>query len=191
MEDQFIISADPGVQNFSVCVQRIDPSTKQMEIVHLELLENTIHSLLEKAQPCFNDQADFFADYFEKLFKNYKPKNVCMERYQIRGFRASGSAAELINVMLGICVSEARKLQIPFRLVIASEWKNDFNRHSEIPLKELYTIIKKLPPHCIDSMLIGWYNNKIDRSFYSKQNLLKFCGKLKRILDNGSSCETA
>ena len=136
MEDQFIISAEPGVQNFSVCVQRIDPSTKQMEIVHLELLENTIHSLLEKAQPCFNDQADFFADYFEKLFKKYKPKNVCMERYQIRGFRASGSAAELINVMLGICVSEARKLQIPFRLVIASEWKNDFNRHSEIPLKE-------------------------------------------------------
>lgn len=183
---QFIISADPGVENFSICVQELDSTTNSLKVVHLELLENTIKSLLEKAQPSFNDQADFFGDYFNQIFLKYKPKNICMERYQIRGFRASGSAAELINVMLGICVNEGRRQNIPFKLVIASEWKNDFNRKSEIPLKELYKCIKKLPPHCIDSMLIGWYNNKMPKSYYTSENLLKYCSNLKRMLDNGS-----
>ena len=183
----YIISADPGVENFSLCVQKLDSSTGEIEVERVELLKDTLHSLLEKATPPFNDQVDLFSCYFENVLKTYKPKNVSMERYQVRGFRASGAAAELINIMLGLSVLEARKQLIPFRLVIAGEWKNHFNRVSEIPLKELYKMIKKLPPHCIDSMLIGWYCNKAPVSYYTKDNLLMKCSQLKKLLDSNSN----
>lgn len=177
----FIISADPGVENFSICVQDIEFADYSHKLESVELVKYTIKSLTEKSS--YVDQVDCFCRNFEQLILKYSPKNVCLERFQVRGFRASGSTAELINIMLGICSTICRNHQIPIRLVVASEWKNHFNRISKIQLRDLYKVVKKLPPHCIDSMLIGWYSNNVPATFYTEHNLINSCSNLKALLD--------
>lgn len=175
-----IISADPGKENFSVAIQKLEDNIPSIEYV--QLLPDRITELKENAKPPFLEQLDAFVRFFNDILEKYKPVECTMERFQIR-FRTGGSVAEVVNVMLGICCILCYIRRIPMKLVIASEWKNHFNKVSEITLEETYKCVKKLPPHIIDSAFIGLYYSMDNDNFYTKENITNYCQLLKEKYD--------
>lgn len=179
---KIIISADPGKENFSVAIQVIEDNIPSVEYV--KLLPFRITELKSNANPPFLTQLDQFITFFNNLLNKYNPVECTMERFQVR-FRTGGAVAEVVNVMLGICSVLCYLKNIPIKLVIASEWKNHFNRVSEISLTETYKCIKKLPPHIIDSAFIGLYYSMNNKDFYTKENILNYCSILnEKYLEN-------
>lgn len=180
MAKKIIVSADPGKENFSVAIQIIDNEIPSIEYV--QLMPFRITELRENAKPPFLEQLKKFIDYFNKILETYNPVECTMERFQIR-FRMNGSVAEVVNIMLGVCCVLCHEKNIPMKLVIASEWKNHFNRVSEISLDDTYKCVKKLPPHIIDSAFIGLYYSMKNKDFYTKDNIISYCQKLKETYD--------
>lgn len=174
------MSADPGKENFSIAVQELE--NDEPKVVYIELLSSPITELRENATPPFLEQLKTFSDYFVFLLEKYKPESVTMERFQMR-FRTMGATSEVVNIMIGICSQLCLERNIPIKLVIAGEWKNHFNRHSDIPLNDLYKSVKKLPPHVIDSALIGLYYCMKNKEFYKKERLVTYCETLKAYND--------
>lgn len=183
---KIIISADPGKENFSVAIQSLEDNVPQIEFV--TLLPQRITELRSNAKPPFIEQLDTFIDFFEKLIDKYNPAECTMERFQVR-FRTGGAVAEVVNVMIGIICVICRERFIPVKLVIAGEWKNHFNRVSEISLDDTYKCVKKLPPHVIDSAFIGLYYSMDNDIFYTKENIISYCQKLKEKYDDSKSSE--
>ena len=176
MARKVIISADPGKENFSVAIQVIDNDIPSIEYV--QLIPFRITELRENANPPFLEQLEKFIGFFNYIIKTYNPIECTMERFQIR-FRTGGAVAEVVNIMIGICCVLCQQQQIPMKLVIASEWKNHYNRISEISLEETYRCVKKLPPHIIDSAFIGLYYSMKNEKFYSRDNIINYCKLLK------------
>lgn len=172
---KIIISADPGKENFSVAIQIIEDNIPSVEYV--KLLPFRITELKSNANPPFLTQLDLFIKFFNNLLEKYNPVECTMERFQVR-FRTGGAVAEVVNVMLGICSVLCYNKNIPIKLIVASEWKNHFNRVSEISLEETYKLIKKLPPHIIDSAFIGLYYSMDNKKFYTRENILNYCSIL-------------
>lgn len=177
---KIIVSADPGKENFSVAIQILNDEIPQVEYV--QLLPFRITDLKAAAKPPFLEQLEKFISFFDNILEIYKPVECTMERFQIR-FRTNGATAEVVNVMLGICCTICRNRGIPMKLVIASEWKNHFNRVSEISLNDTYKCVKKLPPHIIDSAFIGLYYSMKNKEFYTKENIISYCQQLKEVYD--------
>ena len=176
LNTKLIMSADPGKENFSIAVQKLEDEFPS--IIYVELLDCTITELRENAKPPFIDQMNAFSTYISKILDEYKPVEVTMERFQMR-FRTPGATAEVVNVMIGIACLLCLQRNIPVKLVIAGEWKNHFNRYSDIPLNDLYKSVKRLPPHVIDSAMIGLYYSMKNNDFYKKEKLISYCEKLK------------
>ena len=186
MVRKVIISADPGKENFSVAIQVIDNEIPAIEYV--QLLPFRITELKENANPPFLEQLEKFIGFFNYILKTYYPVECTMERFQVR-FRTGGAVAEVVNIMLGICCVLCHQQQIPMKLVVASEWKNHYNRVSEISLEDTYKCVKKLPPHIIDSAFIGLYYSMNNKAFYTKENIISYCQKLKEVYDRFNSNE--
>lgn len=177
---KIIISADPGKENFSVAIQIIDDEKPSIEYV--QLLPYRITELRENANPPFLTQLEQFIEFFNGIIDKYNPIECTMERFQIR-FRTGGAVAEVVNVMLGVCSCICYYRKIPIKLVIASEWKNHYNRISEISLEDTYRCVKRLPPHIIDSAFIGLYYSMNNKGFYTRENIIAYCQKLKEKYD--------
>lgn len=176
LSTKLIMSADPGKENFSIAVQKLEDELPS--ILYVELLDCTITELRENANPPFIEQMRKFSSYISDILDSYKPVEVTMERFQMR-FRTPGATAEVVNVMIGIACLLCLQRGIPVKLVIAGEWKNHFNRYSDIPLNDLYKSVKRLPPHVIDSAMIGLYYSMKNNSFYNKEKLISYCEELK------------
>lgn len=182
-----IFSADPGKENFSIAIQVLEDYEPSVEMVIL--LPIRITELKENSPTPFLEQLKLFVLYIEEVLEKYKPESCIMERFQIR-FRTCGSTAEVVNVMLGVVSVLCLKKGIPTKLVIASEWKNHFNKISEVSLEETYKLVKKLPPHIIDSIFIGLYYELKHNHWYTRENILKYCEKLKELFDAGNPKKT-
>ena len=174
------MSADPGKENFSVAIQELEDNCPK--VVYVELLSNPITELRENATPPFLEQLKLFSEYFEYLLEEFKPESVTMERFQMR-FRTMGATSEVVNIMIGICSQICLERKIPVKLVIAGEWKNHFNRVSNISLNDTYKLVKRLPPHVIDSALIGLYYCMKNKDFYVAENIENYCKSLKEKYD--------
>lgn len=182
--NKIIISADPGKENFSVAIQSIENGIPR--IVHVEMLPFRITDLKQGTDSTFLTQTDKFIEYINNILVKYKPEQCTMERYQVR-FRTGGAVAEVVSIMIGVVTTLCRAHKIPVKLVVASEWKNHFNRKSPIDLNTVYKAIKKLPPHVIDSAFIGLYYCLNNDSFYTEKNILEYCQSLKDCLDGKTS----
>lgn len=173
---KIIISMDPGKENYSVAVQVIDEDKPSVEFV--KLLNFRIRDLKEKADPPFEEQLKGFIKEITEILNTYNPTECSMERYQVR-FRTMGCTTEVVNVMIGVVSSLCYERGITVKLVIAGEWKNHFNRVSPLPLEYVYKSIKKLPPHIIDSGLIGLYCSFRKKEWYTEENIISYCHQLK------------
>lgn len=179
-----IISMDPGKENYSVAIQVIEDQEPKVEFV--KLLEYRIRDLKEKAEPPFQNQLELFTKEIEDILDKFNPVECSMERYQVR-FRTMGCTTEVVNVMIGVVSSICQKRNIPVRLIIAGEWKNHFNRVCPLSLNDIYKLVKKLPPHVIDSGLIGLYCSMKNNDWYTEENLFKYCKILKEFYDGSKS----
>jgi Holliday junction resolvasome RuvABC endonuclease subunit len=178
---KIILSADPGKENFAVSIQQIDEDG--VKVINSFLLKNRIVDLKEDKKNSYMTLLTNFVSEFESILDKYSPEECSMERYQVR-FRTFGNLAELVNIMIGVVSLICLKRKIRINLTIASSWKNKFNQKSEIPLDDLYKLVKKLPPHLIDASLIGLHFNIEDKeNLYKKEFLENYCLSLKRLFD--------
>ncbi len=148
-----VLGLDPGYVNFGWSVVKLildDSSKLRLSIYNYGMLQETIQDM--------KDVSTFFISKYEEelnsIITEYKVELIAMERYQSRGFK--GISAELVNVMIGICLSKFKSL--PCVLLTPSQWKNAARRNS-VDLKSLYRFYHKdLKPHEIDAAFIAMYS---------------------------------
>lgn len=162
-----VIGMDPGTHNFAFTV--IQYKDGKRRLIDAGMIQNTILNL---THPLYRREQRLFLEEIDALLNKYRPDLVIMERFQNRG--RTGKTIECVNVMIGLI--SIKMLEKRFLLVVASQWKNQFNRQSPIPLKVLYSVIKKAtgcPNHVVDAFLINMYgNSKISTYFNFNENLM-------------------
>jgi hypothetical protein len=147
-----VLGLDPGYVKFGWSVVRLalDDTRLKIAIIDYGMLRNTITDM--KRISLY--QITEYENELEAIVSSYKVRLIAMERYQSRGLK--GISAELVNVMLGICLSKFKKLDLT--LLPPSQWKN-CARQNKIDLKKLYLEYKKdLATHEIDSSIMAMYS---------------------------------
>lgn len=181
-----ILAFDPGAKNCGYAVLKYQGPKKlklarhepqKASILEAGLLFNTVHSMVS---PYFeSDCKAFIADLY-RLINIYSPDEIYLERYQTRGFK--GTVIEAVNTMIGIVTAVGLSFGVPTRVMIASQWKTQYNRTFNSPkgqsaLDELYKQAHnsfRCPPHVIDAICINLYGN----AFYERKNAFKNFPKL-------------
>lgn len=147
-----ILSLDPGTSAKSFAWAITSKTKKDKEtLVVSSMLRYPINDLTESS---LAQQKLLFVKEMKSIIKTFNPTDIVAERYQVRG-RFMGAASEKISFMLGILSTLYPK--IDYHLIIASQWKNKFNQCFSANLDVLYKELKPIPPHIIDSCLIGYY----------------------------------
>ncbi len=139
-----VLSIDPGSVNFAYCV------TTNGVVVFSAMLKNPINT--------YTDQNNTirFIEEFNTILKQHKPNVVVIERFLIRRFLTK--LAEFVGIMVGIINKTCVDNKIEYHAITASTWKLSIKK--VVDLKQLYKDGKKqykLPPHQIDSCMIGRY----------------------------------
>lgn len=147
--DYRILTCDPGTKNFGIaCVGVKDGKP---DVIANAVLTNPMYELTSDVMR----QRDLFTKEMRQWFKLYNPNLVIAERFQTRG--NGGPTIETVSLMLGL-LGAFRK--IPYKYVIAGQWKNAFNKRwaegDKEFLKGLYGDCLTTP-HQLDATLIGIY----------------------------------
>lgn len=145
-----VLSIDPGTTNAAWAVAEINIAAKTYKLLASGKLINTVHDLTANLE----QQISVFAKEVQSLLAKYTAQCLCLERYQARGMK--GTTIELVNIMIGVAISEARKTQNMFlhRVIPASQWKNAWNRAGDL---ELYYSKVSCVVHQADAIGIGIY----------------------------------
>lgn len=147
--DYRILACDPGTKNFGIsCVGVKDG---KVDVIANAVLTNPMYELTANVMR----QRDLFSAEVRQWFKLYSPNLVIAERFQTRG--NGGPTIETVSLMLGL-LGAFRK--VPYKYVVASQWKNAFNKRwaegNKEFLKGLYADCLTTP-HQLDASLIGVY----------------------------------
>lgn len=146
---------------YDVCILSFDPGTANMGVAAVATHKNRIRVLANSVltHP-INDLIDLgrartsFQHEVQRWHKRFNVRGMMAERFQTRGGSSMGKTIECVSTMLGIL--SASYPDTPFRLVIASQWKNAVQKRFEFDLKEFYKEWA-VAPHQIDACLIGCY----------------------------------
>ena len=153
-----IISFDPGEKNFaySMNMHKNEGGLKH-KVIKNGLVANCINNL--KTSEILEGQHIKFCDEISRMIAEFQPDFVVMERFMGRGIKV-GTTSETTNIMIGVIITLCRSLNIPFKLVNASTWKNAYNAaRSKIEpnnIKDEYKLIGTTP-HQYDATMIGIY----------------------------------
>ena len=147
--DYRILTCDPGTKNFGIaCVGVKD---QKIDVIANAVLTNPMYELTADVMR----QRDLFSKEIRQWFKMYNPNLVIAERFQTRG--NGGPTIETVSLMLGLLGAFKR---IPYKYVIAGQWKNAFNKRWAEGDKEFLKGLYKdclTTPHQLDATLIGVY----------------------------------
>lgn len=140
-----VLGCDPGSRSFGVSLVRAAPG-RAPKVVHASLLNNPVNSMLTLKSAT------------SAYLKEMKPlaaqaDGIIMERFQTRGVGSMGVLIEQVGAMVGATTA---RFNLPFRAIVASQWKNKWQRRHDLDLKEFY---KELPfkPHAFDATFIAMY----------------------------------
>lgn len=172
-----ILTCDPGTRNFGIaCVgvkgNKVDVIASAMLTHPITLLTNG-HLAERKA----------YVTELRQWFDLYKPDAIIAERFQTRG--NGGPTIELVSTMNALLMAIKKK---PFKYVVASQWKNAFNRRwGTDHLKGMYNDCLTTP-HQLDAILIGVYGLEmaLDRELkYTPSSIIEMaeatsCMELRR-----------
>lgn len=147
--DYRILACDPGTKNFGIaCVGVRDG---KVDVIASAVLTHPMYELTADVMR----QRELFSKEIRQWFKLYSPNLVIAERFQTRG--NGGPTIETVSLMLGLLGAFKR---IPYKYVIAGQWKNAFNKRwangDKEFLKDLYKDCRTTP-HQLDASLIGVY----------------------------------
>lgn len=142
-----ILSMDPGTNNYAWSVINVSRPF-EVEVLASGMIKNTVNSLVGNVA----QNADEFRTEVDALLKEFDPDFFIAERYMSRGH--GGTTIELVNIMIGIVISMWTKNADRLKLIPAAQWKNEWNKHSN--LVEFYSKVS-CTVHQIDAIGIGIY----------------------------------
>lgn len=146
-----ILAFDPGVTNFAWAFLEVTRPF-DVKVVESGMFNNTVKVFDDDLQISIQD----FTSEMVDLFNRFKPEQFIMERFMARGMK--GGTIELVNIMMGAFLSWLVERQFSFKnrfkLIPASQWKNEWNRNSDLDAfyKKTNTV-----PHQVDAVGIGLY----------------------------------
>lgn len=148
-----IIGIDPGPKNYALCV------LEGGRCVGIEMVQKLISALGGKN---LDEVILTYSDYVRGVLNHFKPRAVVIERFIVRGFGSNN--IELVTYMVAVLKEVCRQADIPCYLLTASQWKTALKKQLNLKLlyKEYWKKPYRIPPHKIDSLLIGRfiYNDK-------------------------------
>lgn len=149
-----ILSSDPGYTNYgwSIVQFRKSDSGLSFRVVENGLCRSTVSNL--KDGKVLSQQLEEYAKFMKSLIEKHNVDAICAERFMTRGI--NGPSVEMVNFMLGVLVSLAKK---PVKLWPAVVWKNALRRKG-VELKEWYKYCRTTP-HQLDAVLIGVYTGYV------------------------------
>lgn len=142
--DRVVLSADPGSRNFGIGLVGI--KNERIKVYANAVMMYPLNDLVS-----FNQAAGPFSKEL-KEWMSFKPNGMIAERFQTRG--NSGPLIEQVGAMIGIMKGQYPK--VPFKLTIASTWKNRLQKRFGVDLKDIYPRVS-VQPHQLDAVLIGVY----------------------------------
>lgn len=151
--DWRILSTDPGTRNFGIACLGV--KNNKIDVVASALLTHPITLLTSGHQA----QREAYEEELMRWITLYSPDAYIAERFQTRG--NGGPTIELVSTMNALLPTLVPK---PYKYIVASQWKNDFNKRwidsdhddYDTPLKALYGTCLATP-HQLDASLIGEY----------------------------------
>ena len=176
-----IIGFDPGILNFGIGIIRLNldnPYEPKFKILDYAQTESTLRNLTNKTQvkkpnkaerlriknkkikrvdlPNYPPIAPSMIKFYSKIseiFDIYKPDVVCIERFMSRGL--GGTLIESVSMMIAVICLICLHRNIKIFTCVASEWKNEVNRH--LVLDDVYNYAKSvgLSNHEIDGSMIA------------------------------------
>lgn len=142
------------IRNLTDDTQYINPTKKE----RADAKKKGIHVFRKedkKSNPAFHESFPRYYSIIDDLRVSYKVSDVIAERFQTRG--NGGPLIELVSTMNGALVSNAYAHNVTYRLITASQWKNQVNKYNDLEALYLYTHSLGYTPHETDATLIGLY----------------------------------
>jgi hypothetical protein len=121
----------------------------KFKVIKTLLIQKPINELKGNLYPALRR---YRRELLKHVDKYGRPDLYAAERFMTRGIK--GATIEMVSMMLAI---DANCLRVETRLWPAVSWKSQVKRYYD--LDGLYFILKqyKVPPHILDSALIGVY----------------------------------
>jgi hypothetical protein len=142
--DKYVIGLDPGSRNFGIAAIGIKGT--KVFVAATSVLTNPLNDMVNVNKP----RADFLAE-IERWVSLFQPVAFVGERFQTRG--NSGPLIEYCSLMLGLVAGAYPSL--PFKLTIASAWKNRVQKRFGKSLRDDVYPVSSAEAHQIDAALIG------------------------------------
>jgi hypothetical protein len=143
--DLVVLGMDPGSRNHGISLVGLQGD--KVLVLANSVMTEPLNTLVE-----FNKAKGAYLAEIARWVKLGKPNAFAAERFQTRG--NSGPLIEFVSCMLGLVAGTYPK--VPFKLTIASSWKNKVQKRFDVDLKEVYTETL-VQPHQLDAALIGIY----------------------------------
>lgn len=178
------IGFDPGSKNFGVSATRMKWAKKDNKLIDIEYiytgkLHYPIQSL--KTEVVQENLAKFLQE-IRDLVNKYKPDEIVIERFQIRGKASAflGTIIELVNVMIGSVLTIAYSKGLVVTLLLAVTWKSAVNRAKLDFKKHLYPINRK-NNHVIDAALMTLYTTDTLDALHDPKFWIPFADTLSQV----------
>jgi hypothetical protein len=142
--DKLILGMDPGSRNHGIAL--VGVRNGKVKVWANSVMTHPLDTLVD-----FNQAKETYLQEIADWMK-YQPNAMVAERFQTRG--NGGPLIELVSCMLGLIAGTYPDK--PFKLTIASAWKNKLQKRFDVDLKEIYKEIA-VQPHQLDAALIGIY----------------------------------
>lgn len=143
-----VLALDPGTSNFGWSILYAT-SPSDIQVRETGMLTSTLTDLKTDV----TSQMALFSRELASLVRNQGVNAIAVERFMARGMK--GATIEFVNMMIGATVSQLSNGKRKLLVMPASQWKNEFNRHSS--LEKFYELAKGCSVHQLDSVGIGVY----------------------------------
>lgn len=153
-----LLGHDPGRTHYGLAAIEVNSLTGKIVILQCGEVKNTVRDIASN----FNRTRQAFVSEIKEWVDEFEPDAQILERFMTRGI--GGTLIEEVGIMIGTVTTRFNKrvdgTTMPFKLLPASQWKNDFNRKSPVELKEFYKMVR-ISSHQIDAALIARYGAQL------------------------------
>ncbi len=153
-----LLGHDPGRAHYGIAAIEVNSLTGRTSILQCGEIRNTIQGIARN----FNNSRLAFIKELKEWVEEFNPDAQVLERFMTRGI--GGTLIEEVGITIGTVTTRFRRradgTPMPFKLLPASQWKNDFNQKAPIELKDFYKMVR-ISPHQIDAALIARYGAQI------------------------------
>jgi Holliday junction resolvasome RuvABC endonuclease subunit len=147
------LSHDPGSTNYGWAVTEVTYTGRSVQfgVLATGMLKHRIVQL--KDSDALTATRRKYLREITRVVDKYRPTALIAERFMTRGMK--GTLIEYVAFMLGLLQFVTHTYGMNYKLVPASQWKNEVTRWG-VDLNDLYTW-SKITPHQTDAVFMGLY----------------------------------